>query len=189
LNFLTGLAYPQGYSGPYAVPPFVEFTLGNLYRRRATYIESLSYSMDDNAGWEIGSIDTPEKVTINGKQVAMKDYKLPIVVDVSITLKLLESKGTTEGKQFYGFGRLGANNSVTPTDTGGASSANVQKSGDSNISVDSTKIESSETFKNDNVKTLNGREANIFKFYLCKIYWVWWRKFWRRRSRWFFLNI
>jgi hypothetical protein len=116
--------------------------------------------MDDNAGWEIGSIDTPEKVTINGKQVAMKDYKLPIVVDVSITLKLLESKGTTEGKQFYGFGRLGANNSVTPTDTGGASSANVQKSGDSNISVDSTKIESSETFKNDNVKTLNGREAN-----------------------------
>ena len=159
LNFLTGLAYPQGYSGPYAVPPFVEFTLGNLYRRRATYIESLSYSMDDNAGWEIGSIDTPEKVRVNGKEVSMKNYKLPIVVDVSITLKLLESKGTTEGNQFYGFGRLGATNSTKPNTTQ-TTSTNAQRQGDANISQDATKVESTETFKNDNVKTLNGREAN-----------------------------
>ncbi len=159
LNFLTGLAYPQGYSGPYAVPPFVEFTLGNLYRRRATYIESLSYSMDDNAGWEIGSIDTPEKVRVNGKQVAMKDYKLPIVIDVSITLKLLESKGTTDGKQFYGFGRLGATNSTQPISTQ-QTSTNAQKQGDANISSDSTKVESTETLKQTNLKTLNSSQAN-----------------------------
>jgi len=159
LNFLTGLAYPQGYSGPYAVPPFVLFTLGNLYKNRATYIESLSYTMDDNAGWEIGSIGAPEKVKVNGKEVSMKDYKLPIVIDVSITLKLLESKGTTDGKQFYGFGRLGATNSTNPNTTQ-PTSTNAQKSGDANISPNATKVESSETLKQTDLKTLNNKEAN-----------------------------
>jgi len=159
LNFLTGLAYPQGYSGPYAVPPFVAFTLGSLYKGKPTYIESLSYTMDDNAGWEIGSIDTPEKVTVNGKEVSMKDYKLPIVVDVSITLKLLESKGATDGKKFYGFNRLGATNSVAPM-TIEPTSTNAQKQGDANTSSEATKVESSETLKQGNLKTLNNKEAN-----------------------------
>ena len=159
LNFLTGLAYPQGYSGPYAVPPFVLFTLGSLYKNQPTYIESLSYTMDDNAGWEIGSIGAPEKVTVNGKQVLIKDYKLPIVIDVSITLKLLESKSSTDGKQFYGFARLGANSSTRaiPTDP---ASTNAQKSGDANISSNATKVESSETLNQPNLKTLNNKEAN-----------------------------
>lgn len=159
LNFLTGLAYPQGYSGPYAVPPFVAFTLGSLYKGKPTYIESLSYTMDDNAGWEIGSIDTPEKVTVNGKEVSMKDYKLPIVVDVSITLKLLESKGTTDGQKFYGFDKLGATNSVPPS-LASVTSTNAQKQGDANTSSEATKVESSETLKQGNLKTLNNKEAN-----------------------------
>ena len=160
LNFLTGLTYPQGYSGPYAVPPFVEFTLGSLYKRRATYIESLSYAVDDNGGWEIGSIGVSEKVKVNGKDVSMKDYKLPMVVDVSITLKILEAKGTTDAKKFYGFSRLGANNSVPPMNDKPTTSTNAQKAGDSNISADSTKVESSETLKQGNLKTLNNKEAN-----------------------------
>lgn len=160
LNFLTGLAYPQGYSGPYAVPPFVEFTLGSLYKRRATYIESLSYSVDDNGGWEIGSIGVSEKVRVNGKQVSMKDYKLPMIIDVSITLKILESKGTTDSKQFYGFSKLNANNSVKPEDSKLNTSTNVQKTADANISADSTKVESSETIKQSNIKTLNSKETN-----------------------------
>ena len=162
LNFLTGLTYPQGYSGPYATPPFVEFTLGSLYKRKATFIESLSYTMDDNGGWEIGNTLglLSEKVKVNGKDVSMKDYKLPMVIDVSITLKILESKSTTDSKQFYGFSRLGANNSVKPTDTKGNTSTNAQKSGDANISTDSTKVESSETIKQSNVKSLNSKETN-----------------------------
>ncbi len=159
LNFLTGLAYPQGYSGPYAIPPFVYFTLGSLYRGKTAYIESLSYTMDDNAGWEIGSIDTPEKVSVNGKQVSMKDYKLPIVIDVSITLKLVESKGTTDGKKFYGFSRLDAAKSTQPI-PGEPTSTNAQRQGDANISANSTKVESTETLKQTNLKTLNNKEAN-----------------------------
>jgi hypothetical protein len=162
LNFLTSLAYPQGYSGPYAVPPFVLLTLGSLYKNKPTYIESLSYTMDDNGGWEIGSIGVPEKVTINGKEVSMKDYKLPIIVDVAITLKLLESKGTTENNKFYGFRRLGATDTITPivSNANGSESANAQQAGDANISTNSTKVESSETINNKNLKTLNSRQAN-----------------------------
>jgi hypothetical protein len=159
LNFLTGLAYPQGYSGPYAVPPFVEFTLGNLYKRKTTYIESLSYTMDDTAGWEIGSINTPSKVKVNGKEVSMADYKLPIVIDVSITLKIVESKGTTDTQKFYGFSRLDSNNSSQPIPTK-PTSTNAQKQGDANISSDATKVESSETLNKANLKTLNNKEAN-----------------------------
>jgi hypothetical protein len=159
LNFLTGLAYPQGYSGPYALPPFVYLTLGSLYKNQPTYIDSLSYTMDDNAGWEIGSIDTPDKVMVNGKQVLIKDYKLPIVIDVSITLKLLESKSSTDDKKFYGFARLGANNSTQPL-PGQETTTNAQKSGDANISSNATKVESSETLNQPNLKTLNNKEAN-----------------------------
>jgi hypothetical protein len=159
LNFLTGLAYPQGYSGPYAVPPFVLFTLGSLYKNQPTYIESLSYTMDDNAGWEIGSIGAPNKVKVNGKEVSIKDYKLPIVIDVSITLKLLESKSSTDGQQFYGFARLGANNSTQPI-PGQSTTTNAQKSGDANISSNATKVESSETLNKPNLKTLNNKEDN-----------------------------
>lgn len=165
LNFLTGLTYPQGYSGPYARPPFVEFTLGSLYKRRAAYIESLSYTMDDNAGWEIGSIGVPEKVTINGTQISMKDYKLPLVVDISITLKLLESKGTTENNKFYGFRKLGGSNAnqLLPSNSGGSSSANAQRQGDANISQNSMNMETTENPKNKNTKSFNNRQANTQK--------------------------
>jgi len=83
-----------------------------------------------------------------------------MVVDVSITLKILEAKGTTDAKKFYGFSRLGANNSVPPMNDKPTTSTNAQKAGDSNISADSTKVESSETLKQGNLKTLNNKEAN-----------------------------
>ena len=108
LNFLTSLTYPQGYSGAYAIPPFVTFTLGNLYKNKNAFIESLSYTMDDNGGWEIGSIgvgeDTP--IGINGSTALMKEYKLPIIVDVNITLKFVESVSTSSAGNFYGFDKL-----------------------------------------------------------------------------------
>ncbi len=129
INFLTGLAYPQGYSGAYAIPPFVTFTLGNLYKNKNCFIESLSYTIDDNGGWEIGSIGVGENspVGIDGSTVLMKDYKLPIIIDVNITLKFLESVGTSSGGQYYGFDKLPKKDQAT-----GDSNATAQKIDDSN---------------------------------------------------------
>ncbi len=129
LNFLTSLTYPQGYSGAYAIPPFVVFTLGNLYKNKNCFIESLSYTMDDNGGWEIGSIGVGEDspVGINGSTALMKDYKLPIIVDVNITLKFVESVSTSSGGNFYGFDKLPKAQSGA-----GSGTTNSQKLDDAN---------------------------------------------------------
>jgi hypothetical protein len=97
LQFLTGLTYPQKYSTlGYTIPPFLKFTLGNMYLEKECFIDSLIYTIDDNYPWEIGIDDKT------------KDYKLPKIIDVGITLKFVETRGTTSAKRKYGFG--GTNN-------------------------------------------------------------------------------
>jgi hypothetical protein len=88
LNELTGMVYPAGYANDIAViPPIVEFTLGNMYSKKTSFIESLSYTIDDNFPWEV------EK----------KGLLLPMLVDVSIGLKFIESKSGTNKKNKYQF--------------------------------------------------------------------------------------
>lgn len=110
LNFLTGLAYPQSYSGGTFTPPFIKLTIGNLYKNKECFIDSLSYTVDDNGGWEIGSIygklDDNAKFKINGETTSIDNYKLPVIIDVSVTVKLVESKSTTASKNYYGFDKL-----------------------------------------------------------------------------------
>jgi len=84
LSFLSSLTYPQDYiSGMAVVPPFITFTLGDMYNAKEGFIESLSYTIDDNTPWEIG-IDANTK-----------NWKLPKVIDVSITIKMVETVGST----------------------------------------------------------------------------------------------
>jgi len=88
LNFLTGLVYPQGYYDSSAVkPPFIRFTLGDLYKSKAGFIESLSHTFDDNTPWEIDE----------------KGYRLPMIIDVAVTIKFVENRGQTAGRKFYTF--------------------------------------------------------------------------------------
>ncbi len=166
INFLTGLTYPQGYSGPYAVPPFVVFTLGNIYKNKVAYIESLSYTMDDNAGWEIGSIGVGEdaRIDINGDKTIMKNYKCPVVVDVSITLKLVESKGTTSGRNYYGFDRLPrTNKDKSATNEASPSNLNAQKFDDANTDESMAVVESGETMNQTTVNTKKDDNTNAIK--------------------------
>ena len=56
LKFLTYLCYPTGYEGGmgYVIPPFIKFTLGNMYDNKDGFIESLSYTVPDTSTWETG---------------------------------------------------------------------------------------------------------------------------------------
>lgn len=85
LSFLSSLTYPQEYLGDVNAvsPPFLTFTLGDMYKNKEAFIESLSYTIDDNTPWEIGL------------DANTKNWKLPKVIDVSITLKLVETVGST----------------------------------------------------------------------------------------------
>jgi hypothetical protein len=96
LNFLTSITYPLAYSSAgYVTPPFVNLTLGDMYYNRPGFIESLSYTIDDNSPWEIGMNETQGDRN--------ESYKLPTIIDVAITFKLVESRGSVTSKNFYDF--------------------------------------------------------------------------------------
>ena len=115
LNFLSGLVYPADYYKNSAVKaPIIKFTLGDMYDKKVSFIESLSYSIDDNTPWNISN---KEKTVLSNTfgvatgspeiaEIDMKGYRLPTIVDVSITIKFIENRketGTEAGRSFYKF--------------------------------------------------------------------------------------
>ena len=61
LNYLTGLTYPT-YNNARMVAPWIEFTFGHMYKGVPGFIESLSYSIPDNAPYEIDGIELPKVI-------------------------------------------------------------------------------------------------------------------------------
>ncbi len=123
LNFLTSLAYPQGYVSGAIVPPFIKFTMGDLYKNKDCFIESLTYTIPDDATWEIGidqlernslsnwvrnkdraNVDfltTDDKGTESNRPIDVRYYKLPSVVEVAISLKIVDDRYSVEDYKFY----------------------------------------------------------------------------------------
>jgi hypothetical protein len=109
------LTYPIGYSdNTYIIPPFLKFTMGDLYKNKECFISSLSYTMEDNGGWELGNpIIGDSKITVAGEDVDLNEYKLPRQVSVLINLTFVESRGNTE-TQKYGYGKkIFSNQNIT----------------------------------------------------------------------------
>lgn len=93
INFLTSLVYPQEYGPVSITPPFIKFTLGDMFKNKEAFIESLTYTIDDNTNWEVG---------LNDKSVI--NYKLPTIINVDISLTLVETIGSTKQQRLYGYG-------------------------------------------------------------------------------------
>lgn len=91
INFLTSLAYPQGYSynNLGVLPPFIKFTLGSMYNNKEGYIEDLTYEIDDNTTWETAT---------DGR---LKNFLLPKIINVTLTIKLVETVGSTYQQTIY----------------------------------------------------------------------------------------
>lgn len=139
INFLTELAYPQGYNQGYMLPPFIKFTLGNLYVDKECFIESLSYNVDDNGGWEIGNVDKTKNDFVFGKEnVKLNDFKLPRIITVDITLKFVESASNTFGGELYGFKKIGGNVKLVQTNS---QSTNQEKTSDANTNTEQSSDE------------------------------------------------
>jgi hypothetical protein len=125
LEFLSSLTYPAGYqsSTAYIIPPFIKFTLGSMYDRKEGFIESLTYTIDDNTPWETGIGILPIEPNsnydnnfrnvgntrpINGRPTpeninSLDNYRLPMIVDVQMNVKFVESRNNTKDK-LYAFG-------------------------------------------------------------------------------------
>lgn len=93
LNFLTSLVYPQAYEGDagYITAPFLKLTIGDMYKRKEGFIESLSYGIDDSTPWN--TEDTYESVE---GTIDTKGYRLPRIINVETTFKFIETRNNTE---------------------------------------------------------------------------------------------
>jgi hypothetical protein len=78
IDFLTKKAYPTIDKNNLVNPPFIEFTLGNMYQKKTAFINSLSYTIPDDGVWE---------TTMDGMQ-------LPKIVEVQMEFKFVENVGT-----------------------------------------------------------------------------------------------
>jgi hypothetical protein len=111
LNELAQYTYPSAYKGNAGavVPPILKFTLGNMYILRECFIDSLTYNIDENTPWEtglnekllngsgvvpLGPISAQFKYDTDASIVSEK-YKLPMIVNVEITLKFIENANKT----------------------------------------------------------------------------------------------
>ena len=114
IEFLTSLAYPLGYqSGDIGSvrAPIIYFTVGDLYKDRVSFIESLQYTIPDNSNWQLDgnmkdykSSEAYFSKVGSSKSDASDGYKLPHLVEVAITLKFLEQRNNTEDRtKLYSF--------------------------------------------------------------------------------------
>lgn len=79
LKTLTSYAYPKIWGG-LTTPPIIQFRIGSIYSGKEGFLESLQYTIPDESNWETdGSLGY-----------------LPKMVDVSTTIKFLESHGSEE---------------------------------------------------------------------------------------------
>lgn len=89
INFLNSLVYPfyETETAYHLIPPFIKFTLGDMYKGKHGFIESLSHTFDDATPWEIDE----------------KGYRLPMITDIALTIKFVESRKSMESNNFYTF--------------------------------------------------------------------------------------
>jgi hypothetical protein len=85
LNWLTARTYPT-IVNKVVEAPFMKLTIGSIYKSRVGFINSLSYTINDDVTWETD----------------VKDSYLPKVVDIQLEYKLVESAGVELGS-FYNY--------------------------------------------------------------------------------------
>jgi hypothetical protein len=85
ISQLTAMTYPTINSNRLVDPPIIKFRLGDIYKDKYGYIESLSYEIPDNGVWE-----TEED-----------GHALPRFITASITIKFIEDTSVLNG--LYGY--------------------------------------------------------------------------------------
>jgi hypothetical protein len=111
IDFLSSLVYPQNTTNDvYVTPPLLKFTLGNMYKNKLGFIESLSYTIDDSTPWEIGyDVERGQgpllnRITDISRSGDMSQYKLPTIINVSVSYQIIETSNDVVGKKLYPYG-------------------------------------------------------------------------------------
>jgi hypothetical protein len=94
MNYLQTMCFPSQYhttglgkeNGGYMVPPFVRFTVGRLFEDQPAILRSVDVSWDDTFSWDID------------------DYKVPMGMNITVALDILERVAPRAGVSIYGNG-------------------------------------------------------------------------------------
>jgi hypothetical protein len=118
LDFLGKLTMPQEFKGAAGavVPPIIQFTLGDLYVAKPAIVETLSFAINQDSPWEIGlnskiangtqMLPIPNVAGYAAfveKELVSTNHKLPMIMDIDVSLKFLESRQTIESSNLYGY--------------------------------------------------------------------------------------
>ncbi len=93
INYLQGMVYPSkfqflgseqgGNTGAYMVPPFMEITVGDLYRRVPGFISALNITPEADSTWSL-----------------VKGEKLPEHIEVNVSYTIIEEGLPVTGQKF-----------------------------------------------------------------------------------------
>jgi len=92
---ISEITYGGSQTSQYAFSPnLIIFSIGDLYKNMFGYVESLSFSIDDNVVWS----------NFNPTNLSDGDNSLyPSVMDVSIGIKIIENHSIADKKFLYNF--------------------------------------------------------------------------------------
>lgn len=124
INYLVGLTRPSKYTGKAVItntnvneadvaggesafiyPPMVTFRLGDMYVDQPAVISSIGLTIPDDANWESYRGDDYEYLFGPNATVKVKGAKsrqLPLKVDISLSMKLLEKERAQTGNELFG---------------------------------------------------------------------------------------
>ena len=107
LNYLIGLCYPSFTPDNRMIAPFIELTLGDMFKNTPGFLDSLSVDVDDNSPWELDEgLQFPKHITCQcsftyiGKYMPStlgKHYELDWLNDTGWSKVATVSKGTFVG--------------------------------------------------------------------------------------------
>jgi hypothetical protein len=112
LNYLASYTMPD-YNGNRPSGPFMRISIGHMFRRTPGFITSLSYSIPDDASWDIAEDYLNNEFyqqPTSGQADNLEPKKLPMVVEVSCGFKIVgdyrpEMKGRVYSLSPNGEGR------------------------------------------------------------------------------------
>jgi len=96
LNYLIGMCYPSFHEGHRMVAPFINLTIGDMFRDTPGFLSSLSVNVDDVSTWEITEgRQYPKHITCDCSFTYIGKY-LPSSLGKHYELPGLEDKGWTK---------------------------------------------------------------------------------------------
>ena len=123
INYLVGLTKPANYTQgdtansniytKFIIPPFIKFTIGDIYKNQPAVIKSIGIAIPDNISWETLSEENAKKDTwkylsgvIEWEDSLGKYAQFPRECELNVQMDLLEKeRPVVGGNQFGEIGR------------------------------------------------------------------------------------